>query len=116
MPAIDFKAVKLRVSLRQVLDLLRWQPSSIEGFERRGPCPIHGSSSPASRSFATFADGFTCHSCKASGDQLRLYSLVRRLNIYAATVELCGRLAVEVPYLPRVRKARKPRGEQEEER
>jgi len=116
MPSIDFKAVKLQISLRQVLNLIGWKPATIEGFEKRGPCPIHGSSNPRSRSFAVFMDGFSCFSCKQNGDQLRLYSLVRRLSIYAATVELCGRLCVEVPYIGRARTRRDTEQEQEEER
>jgi DNA primase len=116
VPSINFATLKILAPMKDVLRLLRWKPSEVSGQEQRGPCPIHGSSSPASRSFAVRGDGFYCHSCKANGDQLRLYSLVSRLPVYAAAQQLAELLVFPMPYLPRVRKPRNRRAEQDEER
>ena len=115
MRPVDFAAVKQLVSMEKVLDLIGWRPRWHEGKERRGPCPVHKSSNPDSRSFAAAAEGWFCHSCKRGGDQVSLYAAVQQLDALAAAVEMCERLGLNVPYLPRpARQPRKPRAREEE--
>src|SRR4029077_395789 len=64
-PALDFRAVRAAVSMAEVLDLLPFTPSRRVGSQLRGPCPVHGSASPRSRSFsANLTDQtFRCFKC-----------------------------------------------------
>jgi hypothetical protein len=40
LPGIDFRQLRLLVPLRDVLDLLGWQPRTRRGEHLRGPCPL----------------------------------------------------------------------------
>jgi DNA primase len=105
MPAIDFRAVRWRVPPARVLELLGWRAVRRSGDELRGPCPLHRSDLPRSRSFAVnLRKGvFQCFHCGASGNLLDLYAAARGLSVYAAALELCERLGLEVPWLQRPR-------------
>jgi hypothetical protein len=52
MPGIDYRAARASIRLAEVLELIGYQPRSRLGVQLRGPCPLHGSSSPSSRVFA----------------------------------------------------------------
>jgi DNA primase len=103
MPGIDFQQVRLLVSMRDVLDLLGWQPRTRRGEQRRGPCPLHGSRSPTSRCFAVHLgrQGYHCFRCGASGNALDLYAAATGAPIYQAALELCGRLGHVAPWRQR---------------
>jgi DNA primase len=100
MPMVDFRQLKAMVSLRQVLDLLHWTPTRREPSALRGPCPVHRSKNPHSRSFAAGPGGWTCFSCGEQGDQIRLWALCRGLTQYQAALDLCRELRLPVPTLP----------------
>jgi len=99
MAGIEYAKVRAAISIRQVLELLEFEPSFRQGDQWRGPCPIHGSQSPQSRSFSVSLghSAFRCFSCGAEGNQLDLWSLAQHLPLYEATLELCERLSIEVP-------------------
>lgn len=99
MPLIDMKALKAQVSVLAVLRLINWKPFRTEQTAYRGPCPIHHSSRPQSRSFAATATGFCCHSCGERGDSLRLWMLLTGLKLYPAALDLCERLHIDPPFL-----------------
>jgi len=101
MPMIDYEKAKEMVSMDWVLNWLPWKPSSRTGSQERGPCPIHESNRPKSRSFSVDRHGgrFQCFSCKETGNQLDLFAKVRKLPLYAAAIELCRCAGVKVPYL-----------------
>lgn len=103
MPSIDFTALRLTVSMAQVLDLLQFHPVSRSGDELRGPCPVHESSSPTSRSFSADLrkNAWRCFRCHAGGNQLDLWAQSQKLSLHAAALDLCERLAVPVPQLGR---------------
>jgi DNA primase len=102
MPSIDYRAVRAAVPLRRVLELLQFTPVRRRGDELRGPCPIHGSHSPRSLSFAANVrkQAYCCFVCGAGGNQLDLWAAVSHLPLYAATCDLCQRLGIEIPQLP----------------
>jgi DNA primase len=52
MPTIDFAEVRRRIPIARVLELVGFRPVRRAAAELRGPCPIHRSRSPHSRSFA----------------------------------------------------------------
>ena len=99
MPAIDFTLLRQQVSLAQVLDLVGFTPTTRCGPQWRGPCPVHGSKSPRSRSFAAHVEKncWHCFRCGASGNALDLYLAVTKLPVYEGAQELCARLRVPVP-------------------
>jgi hypothetical protein len=55
MAGIDYAELRRRLRLGQVLELLGFVPSTHHGNQVRGPCPVHGSQSPRSRSFAALS-------------------------------------------------------------
>ena len=52
MPGSDFQQVRERIAMRAVLQLLHFEAVFRRGDRWRGPCPVHGSQSPRSRSFS----------------------------------------------------------------
>ena len=102
MPGIDLKQVRRKVGIQQVLGLLNFVPMSREGPRLRGPCPIHGDSSPPSRVFSVHlgCHRYRCFRCHSAGTQLDLWAAAHGLTIYAAAKDLCEHLGIPIPYLP----------------
>jgi DNA primase len=100
MAGIDFVLLRRQLSLTQVLELIGFTPTTRCGSQWRGPCPVHGSKSPRSRSFAAHVakNCWRCFCCGASGNPLDLYVAVTKLPVYEGAVELCKRLHVAVPW------------------
>lgn len=99
MAGIDYPSVRAVVPLQAVLDLLGFVPTGRHGDQVRGPCPIHRSKSPHSRSFSAnlARNAFRCFSCGAAGNQLDLWSLAQSLALFDAATDLCDRLQIQVP-------------------
>ena len=89
--------------MQQVLDMLSFEPSGGFGDPLRGPCPVHGSSSPRSRSFSVNVaqQRYYCHKCKSHGNQLELYAAANAISVYQAAIKLCEALGREVPWIER---------------
>jgi DNA primase len=102
MPGIDYAQLRRQVHLGQVLDLLDFVPTQHQENQVRGPCPVHGSHTPRSRSFAAHLGRhcWQCFVCGAGGNALDLWAAVTRLPLYQAALDLCRRLHLEVPWLP----------------
>ena len=103
MPGVDYYAVRSVVSIDDVLNLLSWSPSGGWGEQLRGPCPVHGSSSPDSRTFSvnTAIGRYYCHKCKSGGNVIELWAAVNGMSIYAAAINLCNSLGIDVPWIRR---------------
>jgi DNA primase len=101
MPLIDFRRARSEARLAEVLALLGWQPRERRGEQARGPCPLHGSTSPRSRSFsAQLGRGvWHCFGCDASGNALDLWARATGQSLYQAVVDLYEQLGREVPWL-----------------
>jgi hypothetical protein len=52
MPGVNFRLLRKRNSMREVLQLLQFKPIDHRGDQWHGPCPVHGSRNPQSRSFS----------------------------------------------------------------
>ncbi len=105
---LDFVELKRLVTMRQVLfEVLGWQPTGGRGAQLRGPCPVHGSTTPGSRILSVHLEKhlFRCFKCDAGGNQLDLYAAVTRLPIYTACLELCEKLGFEPPRTPALSRA-----------
>lgn len=102
MPGIDFRQVRDRVAIGEVLELLHFQAVRSWRGQVRGPCPLHGSRTPTSCTFSAHLSRnvFQCFKCGAAGNALDLWAAATRQNVYAAALDLCNRLHREVPWLP----------------
>ena len=101
MPGVDFRLLRERVTMREVLELLQFEPLVQCGDQWRGPCPVHGSRNPRSRSFSVYVrlGRRHCFACGSRGHALELWSAVHGLSLYAAAVELCELLGLETPWM-----------------
>ena len=101
MPGIDFREARSRLPLAEVLQLLGFEPRSRRGEQLRGPCPVHRSHRPTSRSFAAqLGKGvWHCFVCGAGGNALDLWVAVTKQGLHAAVRDLCSRLGRDVPWL-----------------
>jgi hypothetical protein len=100
---IDYRALRAQVPISAVLRLLEFRPTERMGDQLRGPCPIHRSSSPTSRSFSANLrkNAFQCFSgsCGARGNQLDLWAAAQALPLLPASILLAERLGIDVPRL-----------------
>ena len=84
MAGIDFTLLRRQLTLTQVLELVGFTATTRRGPQLRGPCPVHGSTSPQSRSFAAHLEKqcWHCFRCGAGGNALDLYLAVTKLPVY----------------------------------
>jgi DNA primase len=103
MPGIDFDKLRVEITMEQVLGLIHFEPSSRSGYQWRGPCPVHQSTSAHSRSFSVNlrTGRYYCHKCLSKGNSLELWAAINHLPIYYAAIDLCRVLNHEVPWLKR---------------
>jgi DNA primase len=103
MPGIDFRQARSQVRLAEVLRLLGWEASRPWAEPVRGPCPLHGSKGPRSRSFAAHLGRgvWHCFACGAGGNALDLWVALTRQPLYPAVLDLYARLGREAPWLSR---------------
>jgi DNA primase len=103
MPGVDFNILRAEITMEQVLTQLAFQPSARSGSQLHGPCPVHGSTSPSSRSFSVNLDAgrYYCHKCHSHGNALELWAAVHRLTIHQAAIDLCRTLGRNVPWINR---------------
>jgi DNA primase len=109
MPALDFREARSRLRLAEVLDLLGFEASNRHGDQVHGPCPVHRSRTPLSRSFAAHLgkNAWHCFRCGAGGNALDLWVAVTRQPLHAAVIDLYTQLGREVPWLRRARQQEK---------
>jgi DNA primase len=107
MPLVDFGAARREVRRAAVLELLHWQPQKRRGEQVRGVCPLHGSTSPRSRSFSAHLGRglWHCFRCGAGGNALELWACATGQSLHPAVLDLCERLGLRVPWLVRARPA-----------
>lgn len=100
MPAVDFNVVRQQVAMADVLEQLQFRPTWVRGDARRGPCPVHGSANPRSRSFSVHLrlGRYQCFHCGSRGNALELWAAVHGMGIYEAAIGLCETLGIEVPW------------------
>ena len=102
MPSLDFQAIHAAVSIFQVLEVVGFVAVEQSGDQVRGPCPVHGSTSPDSSSFSVNLprNTFQCFKCGAKGNQLDLYVAVTRLPIHEAARQLCEQAVIDEQQVP----------------
>ena len=109
MPLLDLRQARADLGLAEVLELLGWTARARVGVQVRGPCPVHGSRSPTSRSFSAQLDKnmWQCFRCGASGNALDLWAQATRQELYPAVLELYRRLGRAVAWLPAAQTTRR---------
>jgi len=114
MPPVDFRQARSEIRLAAVLGLLGWRPGERRGEQVRGACPLHGSTSPRSRSFSAHLGRgvWRCFRCDASGNALELWARATGQGLHRAVLDLYDRLGREVPWLRPVRPATTQEGKQ----
>jgi DNA primase len=100
MPGIDFRLARSRLRLVEVLELVGFRACARWQDQVRGPCPVHRSRRPRSRSFAAHLGKgvWHCFRCGAGGNVLDLWVAVTRQDLHAAVIDLYTRLGREVPW------------------
>ncbi len=100
MPGIHFATVRTMIPLADVLNLIGFVPCETTRAQVRGPCPVHGATSPTSRSFSANLKmhAYRCFKCGSSGNQLDLYAAMTRLSLFDAAIALCEQLRREIPW------------------
>jgi DNA primase len=101
MPGIHFASVRARIALTDVLAVIGFVPCESYGDQVRGPCPVHHSATPSSRSFSANLrlNIYKCFKCGSGGNQLDLYATVTGLSVFEAAIELCEKLDHEIPWM-----------------
>jgi hypothetical protein len=102
MPLIDLRQARREIHLAVVLELLDWRARERRGAQVRGPCPVHRSSSPGSRSFSAHLERnvWRCVVCQAQGNALDLWAASTGQPLYPAVIELYQRLGRDAPWTP----------------
>ena len=111
MPGIDYRQLRQRVSMTQVLDLIGFRATWRRGSQLRGPCPIPDCPSTSGRDFSVHLDRkvYHCFACRSHGNALDLWAAVRRLALHAAAIALCQTVHLVVPqFLDRRQPSRVP--------
>lgn len=112
MTGIDYRLLRIAVSMEQVLRLLQYQPTCRRGEQLRGPCPIHDPQLLGDdRCFSVHLGRhvFRCFQCGAGGNQLDLWRLVHDLPLHAAALDLCRQAHIPPPTTEQSRTDRKPK-------
>ena len=103
MPGVDFNLLRAEITMEEVLKQIGFHPTSQAGDQWHGPCPVHRSTSPRSRTFSVnvAAGRYYCHKCHSHGNQLELWAAVHKVPLHEAAVDLCRALGREVPWIQR---------------
>jgi DNA primase len=111
MPGIDYRELRRRISIAQVLKLLGFEAITIRGPQLRGYCPVHRNSARIDLvhskrkerpPFSVNLDkqAYRCFGCGSKGNALKLWASARRLPLHAAALDLCRTLGITPPLLP----------------
>ena len=103
MAGVHYSEVQSRVPMAKVLECLGFVTHGVTGDQLHGPCPVHRSQSPRSRSFSVHLTRGVCccFKCGFVGNQIQLWAALKGMTVYAAAVDLCQRAGVEVPWIGR---------------
>jgi DNA primase len=101
VPGVDFQAVRSMIRIAEVLALVGYVPDKSSREQLRGPCPVHGSTSPRSRTFSVNLrrNAYRCFKCGSAGNQLDLWAAISMTDLHTAALDLCERLHLDVPWI-----------------
>jgi DNA primase len=91
VPWIDYRELRRRLDMHDVLAWMKWQANTRRGEYLRGSCPFCSAvRCPRDRYFVVHVARqlFNCLRCKQGGDVLELWAKYRKTNLNAAATEL----------------------------
>lgn len=102
--SIDYRRLREKIRIEELLGWIGWEAARRKGDQLRGACPLCAqyplNSSPAgelrhdcSFSVNTQHNIFRCFRCGYSGNALDLWAKLHGLSIYQAATEIQNRLA-----------------------
>lgn len=100
-PPLDLRQLREVATPLRVLALHGWRPTRVETASTRGPCPVHRSTSPRSRSLSVGTRLAHCHACGWVGDGVALHGRLTGLAVLDAAYEVCHLLGIPPPVLQR---------------
>ena len=103
MPGVDFNRLRRAITMQRVLELLEFERTGRRGEQWYGYCPLHESETKHRRVFSVniARNCYYCHKCGSRGDQFQLWSEAHQLPLHPATIALCQRLALDIPWIHR---------------
>ena len=101
MPGIDYTALRARVTMEEVLELVGFHTLKRRGSRVRGHCPF-GCGDSARDFVANLAvRRYRCFACGRRGNQLELWARIHNQPLYPAALDLCRRLNIDPPLIDR---------------
>ena len=81
--------------MKQILDLLGFQPNQRTGDQWYGACPLHDAPSGRTRHFSVHAikRRYCCHKCRSRGNHLELWAAFTKTQLHPAMIDLCHALS-----------------------
>ena len=103
MPGIDFQQLRQAITMEQVLYLLQFECTAQGADQWYGYCPLHESEPRHRRAFSANVarNCYCCHKCGSHGDQFQLWAEATQQPLHPATISLCQRLGIDVPWIHR---------------
>jgi len=101
MSGINYRELRQRISMREVLNLIGFETMWRRGPQLRGPCPIPGCRSASPRAFSVHLTRqlYRCFACHSHGNALDLWAAVRCLPLHPAAIALCQAANLAPPEL-----------------
>lgn len=93
---IDYRELKQRVRLVDLLTSIGWKSTKGRGEQLRGPCPLPGCYTESTESVHnnsafsvhTTRNVYQCFRCRAAGNVLDFWQAYRAIGLYQAATEL----------------------------
>jgi len=102
MTWLDYREIRERVRIVNLLEELGWQATKTRGAQLRGSCPLRGCKStttggkpsPTLWTFSVQRDRniYCCFRCGSAGSVIDFWSACRMLTIYEAAKELSSKI------------------------
>jgi DNA primase len=96
---IDYAALRARIPMSRVLELLGFRPLRGRSPQLRGQCPLRNCPPVLPPRFSVNLQRhiYRCFACGSAGNQLDLWAAAHRLSLPAAAVHLCRVTGTPVP-------------------
>ncbi len=101
MPGIGYAALRARITMEEVLELVSFRPLKRKGCRVRGRCPFGCGDSPRDFVANLAVRRYRCFGCQRRGNQLELWAAIQRQPLHAAVLDLCQRLNINPPLIHR---------------
>ena len=99
MPGIDYAALRVHVTMEEVLEQIHFRPRSRVGSHVRGRCPFDCGDSPRDFVANLAVRRYRCFGCQRHGNQLELWAAIQAQPFHKAALNLCQRLNIDPPLI-----------------